>query len=351
MWAALSAIALVAATAVTTVGATLGLTYLRVQGWTAGTLLGLAVLVAGATSLLVLAVHLVRNGRGWWRLLAVPVALALLLFVVYPVLTATYATQQPTAVLGAATPADRGLEYADATFTTADGVELSGWYLPSTNGAAVALLHGSSSTRSAVLAQAEVLNRHGYGVLLFDARGHGRSGGDPMDLGWYGEPDTMAAVDHLTTRPDVDPDKIAVVGLSMGGEEAIGAMAADGRIRAVVAEGASNRTFEDKDDWLPGGVGGWVQRQMDRLAYTLTDLATPASPPISLRRAAAEAAPRPILLIAGSGEEEAARSIQRGAPDSVSIWESGTEHTRGLATHPEEWTSRVTEFLDAALGL
>ena len=109
------------------------------------------------------------------------------------------------------------------------------------NHAAVVLLHGAGSTRSSVLDHAVVLANHGYGVLLFDARGHGRSGGRAMDFGWYGDKDVTAAVSFLQTRPDVDDDLIAAVGLSMGGEEAIGAAASDRRIRAVVAEGATHR--------------------------------------------------------------------------------------------------------------
>jgi hypothetical protein len=36
------------------------------------------------------------------------------------------------------------------------------------------LLPGAGSTRTAVLPQAAVLARHGYGALLLDTRGHGR---------------------------------------------------------------------------------------------------------------------------------------------------------------------------------
>ena len=66
----------------------------------------------------------------------------------------------PTEV-GDRTPAYLALPFAEAAFTTADGVPLSGWYIPATNGAAVAVLHGSGSTRSGVLDQAAVLARHG----------------------------------------------------------------------------------------------------------------------------------------------------------------------------------------------
>jgi uncharacterized protein len=77
---------------------------------------------------------------------------------------AVFATNEPPGPLGSATPARYGLAYHDVALRTADGVRLSAWYIPSRNGAAVVLLPGSGSTRSAVLAQAEVLARHGYGT-------------------------------------------------------------------------------------------------------------------------------------------------------------------------------------------
>src|SRR3546814_12493373 len=91
-----------------------------------------------------------------------------------------------------------------------------------------------------------------------------------MEFGWYGEQDIRAAVDLLTARDDVDPDRIGVVGLSMGGEEAIGAAGDDARIRAVVAEGATGRTAEDKA-WLAEeyGVAGVIQGFLDALTYGL----------------------------------------------------------------------------------
>ena len=122
---------------------------------------------------------------------------------------------------------------------TADGVRLSAWHVPSANGAAVVLRHGATSTRSNTLDEMVVLARHGYGVLATDARGHGRSGGVAMDWGWFGDLDSAATVTYLSRRPDVDAHRIAVAGLSLGGEEALGAAAADPRIRAVIAEGSA----------------------------------------------------------------------------------------------------------------
>ena len=133
-------------------------------------------------------------------------------------------------------------------------MSLAGWYVPSANGAAVVLLHGAGSTRSDVLPQAAVLARAGFGVLLVDARGHGGSGGRAMDFGWHGDADIAAATDYLAARPDVDADRIGAVGMSMGGEEAIGATATNRLLRAVVAEGATARTAAD-EAWLSDRYG------------------------------------------------------------------------------------------------
>ncbi|MGD9997016.1 MAG: alpha/beta hydrolase, partial [Ilumatobacteraceae bacterium] len=239
---AASAIALVAVgTIAATVGGTIGVSYLTTTGLTVKSAGGLLALAGGVGAIATGATRLVRRSRGWRRALVVPIAAVTGYAVVMPLAIAVYATNVPRPSLGSTTPADVGLDFVDAVLTTSDGVRLSGWYVPSANGAAVVLLHGASSTRSNVLGHAAVLARHGYGVLLYDARGHGRSDGRAMELGWYGDLDVAAAVDFLAARPDVDARRIGAIGMSMGGEQVIGALAADDRLVAAVAEGATNR--------------------------------------------------------------------------------------------------------------
>jgi dienelactone hydrolase len=264
---------------------------------------------------------------------------------------AVIATNVPEIVPGEGTPADFGFYADEIRFGTADGVEVWAWYAPPTSGKVVVLRHGAGATASSVLGHARMLVGHGYGVLITDARGHGHSGGRAMDFGWHGNTDLRAAIDFLVAQPEVDPSRMAVVGMSMGGEEAIGAIGADYRIAAVVAEGATARTDADKA-WLAEAYGlrGRIQMGLEWAQYTVTDLLTDASKPQSLASAARDAAPRPILLVTAGempDEANAAAYLRAVAGDHVSIWTvPGAGHTQGLDTAPEEWERIVLGFLD-----
>jgi dienelactone hydrolase len=176
-----------------------------------------------------------------------------------------------------------------------------------------------------------------------------------LDFGWHGDDDLAASVDELTRRDDVDPSRIAVVGLSMGGEEAIGATAEDDRIRAVVAEGATARSAGD-EEWLSDryGLRGALQETLEELQDVVTDALTDASVPTSNRSAISRSAATYLLIAAGEVPEErhAAADLQAVAPDRVEVWVvPGAGHTDGLTTAPQEWERRVVAFLDGALGV
>jgi pimeloyl-ACP methyl ester carboxylesterase len=332
-------------------GAGIGLPHAVKSGVTPTTFAGLCALVSGVCLLAWSARRMVAPMRGWRRRAAFVAYAVLVALVAWTFVPAVMATNVPSIPLGARTPADVGLAYVDVDLMTEDGVRLAAWYVPSTNGAAVVIRHGAGSTRADVLDHAAVLAGGGYGTLLVDARGHGGSGGRAMDFGWNGDADTAAAVDYLATSPDVDPTRIAVVGLSMGGEEAIGALAADDRIRALVAEGATGRTGAD-NSWLSEefGLQGWFQEQLDVARYALVDALTTAPRPRSLASSAAAARPRPVLLITAgdvADEGHAARHIQSASPTTVQMWNvPGVGHTDGLAADRTAWQDHVLTFLD-----
>jgi dienelactone hydrolase len=307
---------------------------------------GLALAVGGTA--------VATRGRRWWRRMGAGAAVAVAVVVVtFVVGQAVAATNVPHPGIDA-TPASAGLEFTEVTLRSADGVELAAWYVGSTNRAAVVLLHGAGSTRSDVLDEAAVLAEAGFGVLMVDARGHGDSDGRAMDFGWHGDLDVAAATAYLERRPDVDRDRIGAVGMSMGGEEAIGASGDDEVLRAVVAEGASARNASDHA-WLSDryGVRGAVQEQIQRLQDRITDVLTSASVPTSLRAAVESSGDtRYLLITAGdvAAEGHSADYVAAGAPDRVQVWTvAGAGHTGGLATGRDEWADRVIGFLSDTL--
>lgn len=349
-----AAVAAVVGGFATAVGAGIGIRHLMKTGLTATTALGLTLLVCGLALLTFAGVVAWRTLHRWQRLWLLPITLVALL-VIWPVAEGTMLGLAPRTDLGSLTPAAQGLTYSDVGFGTSDGVRLSAWYVPSTNHAALVAVPGAGSTRTGTLDQAAVLAGHGYGVLMVDPRGQGRSGGHAMDAGWYGDRDISAAVTFLQHQPGVDPNRIGVLGLSMGGEEAIGAAAANPAIRAVVAEGATHRTPADKAGYLPGGITGAIQRGIDQLTYGVAALVSSAPKPRTLHSAITRAPHTPFLLIAGGkaiDEPEAVAHLRTAAPARIQTWTvSGAPHTGALATAPTEWTARVTAFLDRALGV
>ena len=84
----------------------------------------------------------------------------------------------PRFPIGEVSPADLGLDYIDVTLSTEDSLTLRGWYIPSTNQAAVILVHAFSGNRTGTIYHAALLAKHGYGVLLYDTRTQGESEGD-----------------------------------------------------------------------------------------------------------------------------------------------------------------------------
>ena len=265
--------------------------------------------------------------------------------VVFPVAFAIVATHRARAPV---TVADLGRFHEQVRFTTADGLRLSGWYVPSRNRAAVIVSPGRSGT----VRHARMLARHGYGVLLFDRRGEGESEGDFNAFGWGGDGDIKAAVSFLRGRADVDPGRIGGLGLSVGGEMMIEAAAEDSRLRAVVSEGAGARSLaEHWDDPGPSAL----QKPFSEWVVQTAALAVLANqgPPPSLPSLVSRVSPRPLLLIRGlEGQaQEALNSVYADAARPPrALWEvPGAGHTGALSAEPQQYERRVVGFFERAL--
>jgi uncharacterized protein len=251
----------------------------------------------------------------------------------------------------AVVPPDRlGVAHENVQFTTADGLELKGWYVPSKNGAAVIAFPGRNGSQR----KARMLARHGYGVLLFDRRGEGESEGEPNSWGWGGDADVKAAIAYLQRRPDVDPDRIGGIGLSVGGEIMIETAADTNALAAVVSEGAGARsTTEDMDHDDPA-LGKWTLGLALSAAKTAAvAVSSNQAPPANLKDLAAKVE-QPMLLIAAPHAptgEKLNRGYAKAAGDSATLWEiPESRHVAGQTARPQEYERRVVGFFDKALA-
>jgi hypothetical protein len=102
-------------------------------------------------------------------------------------------------------------------------------------GPAVALTGPFTGVKDQVTgAYAELLAAAGFTTLAFDHRGFGESDGRPQHEDSQGKlTDLRAAVDVLAARAEVDPARIGLVGICLGGGYALRAAAADPRVKAV----------------------------------------------------------------------------------------------------------------------
>lgn len=127
------------------------------------------------------------------------------------------------------------LRFEDVSFVSADGVPLHGWYVPHAKPrGAVLFCHGNAGNithREPILRQLHDVA--GVTVFIFDYRGYGRSKGKPSEAGVLA--DARAARDWLARREAVAPDRLVLMGESLGGAVAVD-LAAEKGARGLILE-------------------------------------------------------------------------------------------------------------------
>jgi fermentation-respiration switch protein FrsA (DUF1100 family) len=289
--------------------------------------------------------------RLWLKLALIPAVPIVLLQLVLPLTLATFVVNTPRQPLGDASPADYGLSYESVTFENDEGETLAAWYVPSENGAAVILVHGSGKNRTKTLDHAAMLAENGYGSLMIDLQGYGESEGSPVAWGWTGEVDVGAAVRYLQTREDVEPQRIGALGLSMGGEVVMHAAGENDGIAALVSEGAGMHTWREFEQEPGGSFLKYRAIFSVSNAYEAVELLSGRDQPPSNQDQLKKIAPRPVLLISTGKSEEGTwgRLLHEAAGPTAQLWETGGGHIDGLREQPEEYEKRVIALFDDAL--
>jgi len=261
-------------------------------------------------------------------------------------------TQPSPSVVGDPPPGNDAVEYQPVTlFNEKDDVSLSGWYIPSKNRAAIILLHGFGGNRLQMKSRADVLARHGYGVLLYDLRGHGESGGEVRAFGWQDVEDVNTALEFLSAREEVDPNRIGILGFSIGGQIAIRATAEYEQIGAIIADDPGFVTVDDAPK--PTNTKQRVMYLVSWLDGRGVSLWTGIPIPPGVTDVIKDISPRPIMFI-DTGRSDArvlVRHFYQIADEPKELWEiPETYHGGQFKARPLEYEEKmITFFTDALL--
>ncbi len=244
-------------------------------------------------------------------------------------------------------------EAQEVRVPTRNNKTLTGWFVPTIGAAsapAVVVMHGWGANASLMQGCLAPLHAAGLGVLLLDARCHGRSDGEPFtSLPRFAE-DIEAGLAWLADQPLVDPKRLAVIGHSVGAGAALLTATRHSEVRAVVSISAFAHPHEVMLRYLasyriPYPVVGWYAlRHVQKVIGAQFDAIAP------LRSMAHISSP--VLLVHGREDEmvplnDARRLLAAGRPGSVRLLEVAGRHD--LSTALDEHLPEITDFLQQAL--
>ena len=238
-----------------------------------------------------------------------------------------------------------GYAYEHVFFDSADGTRLSGWFIPALGvekpadaKGTVIHLHGNAQNMTAHWSFAEFVPRRGYNLFAFDYRNYGDS--DPVRPGPQGVfEDSVAALDYLRTRTDIDTGKLFVFGQSLGGMLAIAAVGASPQgVLAVLAEAPFHSYSQTIRDKMPH-----VTAELDD-TYTATAFV-------------AKLAPIPLLLLHGTRDvivpySHSVRLLEEAGEPKELVTIEGGDHVDAMVERVRGMTYQdlMIDFFDKNAG-
>lgn len=141
---------------------------------------------------------------------------------------------------------DFGLEDQELHLKTEDGITVWASEITVTNPKAVVIFLTGIEQPSITqfYPQAKLFKNYGYASILLEVRGHGKSGGNRVCLGYDEILDVKATLDYIKSKSEYHNVPIVIQGVSMGGAVAVNAFGQYKDIDALIAMSAYP-AFED----------------------------------------------------------------------------------------------------------
>lgn len=233
------------------------------------------------------------------------------------------------------------IKYQSVDLLTDDGIRLSGWYTPPRNGAVILLAHSYGDHRPEWVYQ--ILARKGYGVLAWDARAHGKSGGDISTIGYSEVLDVKAALNYVLAQPGVE--HVGGWGGSMGGAKMIRATVQFPEIEALFVDSSFASLSNEFDFLIPYSLITPLAKLLMKIETGINIYDVDPVDDI------AKISPRPVFIAQGTADTSAppdsATKLFSAAGNPRYLWtEEGIPHL-GLYFHnPCRYQRRLVDFFN-----
>lgn len=237
-----------------------------------------------------------------------------------------------------------GIEFQDIELLTEDQVRISAWYTPSQNGTVILVAHGYGDKR--LESFHALFASHGYGVVSWDFRAHGKSEGEFCSLGYYEVLDAKTALDFARAQPGVE--RVGAWGGSMGAVTMIRTAAQYPEIEALVADSPYVTLEEEMNLRVPFPVmRSLIHFFAERESGVTLDQVRPVDD-------IGRISPRPVFLIQGMQDGmvplDSAQRLYDAAGEPRQLWvEDDVPHLGMYSYYKTEYTQRVIKFFDEYL--
>ena len=233
------------------------------------------------------------------------------------------------------------IEFQQLDLITKDGIRLSAWYTPPRKGAVILLAHGYGDNRPEWVHA--MLAKKGYGVLSWDARAHGESGGEISTVGYLEVLDVKAALDFVLAQSDVN--HVGAWGGSMGGATLIRATAQFPEIEALFVDSSFASLNDEFDFLVPYPV-------INPLAKFLAEWQTGFSiRDLNLVEDIAQISPRPVYIVHSKSDTvappDSGEELFNAANEPRYLWvEENAAHLAIYLDNPRRYQRRLIGFFD-----
>ncbi len=237
-------------------------------------------------------------------------------------------------------PEQFGLRYEKIAFKTRDGLELKGWFIPSTTGdmRTIVMCHGWGDNKGELLKQTYFLNENGgFNLMYFDFRSHGESEGEITTIGGLETIDFDAAVEWLRKEKPEFAKSVGVFGLSMGAAVTVASLPKHPDLKCAVVESPFSDYRTVIKRW------GWNNMKVPYyplVALTLFILRSRVKDPeidnFNPVESAPKISPRPLFVIGGEFD-------RLMTPEDVKKVFSAAREPKQLWMVPEAWHAKCRE--------